>query len=1063
MPLSVRIRFALATSIATLIVLLSACEAFSPTPTPTPLPPTPTPTPEPTATERLSWFETRPDTAHWIAWAAIRRIAIEDESLGEEISGLSWVVDGVTAEEAGVLDDLSWLILDNPEIAETVMLYQWLGPEGNPMLDDRRALRAIRATADVDPDLGATLSRYPWIAAGPDRQESQALELVAELASPDYRKQTATGIGAIRVSAIAPNTPRPSESRLHPIAEIIADYSWLRDDVTRSEYQVLGAMSNLVNNSKLLSTGFHEELLSVAWLQDNVNQTEIEALERWSNLIGAAERTGTPAGRTVWEYEWAKDDATFAENSFLRTLASLTEKAGETHAEALNVVASYDWVADGITDDDSWYLPRYVPLFEHAEPQEGPALSAILGYEWIADGLAPSESYGVRQVSLLLAAGSEDDSDELATIVKYPWMGDSLDSFEASALGNLANFLRLPEADGASHRQTVLNYDWISDDVTDDELIGFRYLTDAVRLLAPEHSRSLDSVLEYEWIQDDLSERDLDSLLTLITVFDSRSIYTGDFIAALTARPWIQDNLDKSERDLLTIFGDFLARDQAPGVTIPPQLVTFSWLDDGISDLEADYVGEVLYLVREVSPIAPETTIALIENPRLESPQMFSDGIRGIRTLVQTVHTSKKVNDDLARNVARLPWLMDGITKIEGLWLAEYATFLAKFGGDNEELALSVIERPWARDGISGYEHEWMHQYRRLLEESDPTARQLAIELAELPRFHDRIDHFDASLVARLATSKLLQTPEIADLEWFRDGISDRDLVILMAFIDALARSQYQYEDLLRESHIASRTLSLPLAGDITLQVVRHTPFPDDDPTLDLMEDIALQLEEFMGVPFPLDIALILMIEPNIEAGEEPEYGVAGSLGSHIVAAPPRFNPNFHLAVFHEMAHLYWGGHTGAPAWWTEGTAGFLPSIARDALGQESLDQRERNLVGGTRRECWNLGIRTISDYYRLQQNESRVAEDRGICIYALGEIFLLDIHNLLGPEATSAAMRQLYVDAHDSGWLDKITDQRIYDAFAANVPEGKMAEFQRLFMSRHGGARVTIPELADP
>ena len=627
----------------------------------------------------------------------------------------------------------------------------------------------------------------------------------------------------------------------------------------------------------------------------------------------------------------------------------------------------------------------------------------------------------------------------------------------------MADLLRLPEADGASHRQTVLNYDWISDDVSDDELIGFRYLTDAVRLLAPEHSRSLDSVLEYEWIQDDLSERDVDSLLTLITVFDSRSIYTGDFIEALTGRPWVQDGLDKDEQDLLTVFGEFLARDQAPGVTIPPQLATFSWLDDGIAKIEADYVGELLYLVREVSPIAPETTIALIENPRLESPQMFSDGIRGIRTLVQTVRTSKEVNDGLAQNVAYLPWLLDGITKIEESWLAEYAIFLAKFGGDNEELALSVIERPWARDGISGYESEWMHQYRRLLEESDPTAIQLAIELAALPRFQDRVDHFDASLVGRLATSKLLQDPELANLEWFRDGISGPDLVILMAFIDALARSQYQYEDLLRESHIASRTLSLPLAGDITLQVVRHTPFPDDDPTLDLMEDIALQLEEFMGAPFPLDIALILMIEPNIEAGEEPEYGRAGSLGSHIIAAPPRFNPNFHLAVFHEMTHLYLGGHTGAPSWWTEGTAGFLPDIARDALGQETLDQRERNLVGDTRRECWNRGIRTISDYYRLQQNESRVAADRGICIYALGEIFLLDIHSLLGSEATSAAMRQLHVDAYDSGWLDKITDQRIYDAFAANVPEGKMAEFQRLFMSRHGGARVTIPELAVP
>ena len=1061
MHLSFLVRFALVTSIATLIVLLSACEVFSPTPTPTP--PTPTPTPEPTAIERLSWFETRPDTAHWIAWAAIRRVGFQDDSAAQDIAALPWVMDGVNTREAGVLDDLSWLILDNPEIAETAISYRWLGPEGNPMLDDRRALRAIRATADVDPDLGATLAEYPWVAAGPDRRESQALELMAELASPDYRTQTATGIGAIRVSALAPDTPRPSESRLHPIAEIIADYSWLRDDVTSAEYQVLNTMSNVVNNSELPSTNFHEELLSVAWLQDNVNQTEIEALERWSNLIEVAEITGTPAGRTVWEYGWAKDDATFAENSFLRTLASLTEKAGETHAEALNVVASYDWVADGITDEDSRFLPRYVPLFEHAGPQEGPALTAILDYEWVANGLAPSESWGVRQLSILLGAASEDDSDELATIVNYPWLGDALSPFEASALNGMADLLRLPEADGASHRQTVLNYDWISDDVSDDELIGFRYLTDAVRLLAPEHSRSLDSVLEYEWVQDDLSERDVDSLLTLITVFDSRSIYTGDFIEALTARPWIQDNVDKNEQDLLTIFGEFLARDQAPGVTVPSQLATFSWLDDGISDIEADYVGEVLNLIREVSPIAPETTIALIENPRLESPQMFNDGIRGIRELVKAVQTSKEVNDDLAQNVARLPWLLNGIITIERWWLSEYAAFLRELDGDNEELALSVIERPWARDGISGYEREWMHQYRRLLEKSDPMARQIAIDLAALSWFHDKIDHFDASIVARLASSKLLQTPEITSQDWFRDGISDQDLVTLMAYIDALARSQHQYQDLLREYHVAQQTLELPLAGEIDLYVVRHTEFPENDPTIELMGEIIPILEEFMGVPFPLDIALILMIEPNIEAGEEPEYGVAGSLGSHIVAAPPRYNPNYHLAVFHEMTHLYWGGHTGAPSWWTEGTAGFLPDIARDALGQETLDQRERNLVGDTRRECWNRGIRTISDYYNLQRQEPRVAADRGICIYALGEIFLLDLHSLLGSEATSAAMRQLYVDAHDSGWLDPITDQRIYDAFAANVPEGKMAEFQRLFMSRPGGARVTIPELAGP
>ena len=1062
MPLSVRIRFALATSIATLIVLLSACEAFSPTSTPIP-PPTPTPTPEPTAIERLSWFETRPDTAHWIAWAAIRRITVEDEILGEEIAGLPWVIDGVTAEEAGALDDLSWLALQDPALTDTVLNLPWMTQGGNITAGDRRATRAIRAATDVDKSLAATLAAYGWIANGVTDVEADALEALAEFVSPGFRDQTATGIGAIRIPLIDSDSPASAAPETLEFARLFSEYPWMQDSIVPPEPDALRKLADFVSNPEPTNATFLNELPRVAWLRDGVDTVEIAAVDAWGELMRAAEANGSPVAQTVWSHAWSQDDATSAENSFLSTMRYLTETAGNQYAADLDTVVSYDWVADGITEADVRSLPGYWPLFRGAGPEDASAVPIILGYEWISDGLTSSETEGVRKLSILLAAGSEDDSDELGAIVKYQWLEDSLSPFETSVLVDMANFLRLPEADGASHRQTVLNYDWISDDVSDDELIGFRYLTDAVRLLAPEHSRSLDSVLEYEWIQDDLSERDVDSLLTLITVFDSRSIYTGDFIEALTGRPWVQDGLDKDEQDLLTVFGEFLARDQAPGVTIPPQLATFSWLDDGIAKIEADYVGELLYLVREVSPIAPETTIALIENPRLESPQMFSDGIRGIRTLVQTVHTSKEVNDDLARNVARLPWLLDGITKIEGWWLYEYAAFLRELDGDNEELALSVIERPWALDGISADEREWVHQYRRLLEESDPIARQIAIDLAAQPWFHDRIDQFDASLVARLATSKLLQTPEITNQEWFRDGISDRDLVLLMAFIDALARSQYQYEDLLRESHIASRTLSMPLAGDITLQVVRHTPFPDDDTTFDLMEDIALQLEEFMGVPFPLDIALILMIEPNIEAGEEPEYGVAGSLGSHIVAAPPRFNPDFHLAVFHEMAHLYWGGHTGAPAWWTEGTAGFLPSIARDALGQESLDQRERNLVGGTRRECWNLGIRTISDYYRLQQNESRVAEDRGICIYALGEIFLLDIHNLLGHDATSAAMRQIYVDARDSGWLEKVTDQRIYDAFAANVPEGKMAEFQRLFMSRHGGARVTIPELADP
>ena len=129
------VRFALLAAMlaVTLPLLLTACERPAPTPTPPPPSPTPTPepTPEPTPVERLAWFDARPDTAHWIAWNALRRMAIDDEPLTQQIASLDWVADGITTEEAGALDDVSWLLRENPAIADTA-----LGPA---MDGDRRS------------------------------------------------------------------------------------------------------------------------------------------------------------------------------------------------------------------------------------------------------------------------------------------------------------------------------------------------------------------------------------------------------------------------------------------------------------------------------------------------------------------------------------------------------------------------------------------------------------------------------------------------------------------------------------------------------------------------------------------------------------------------------------------------------------------------------------------------------------------------------------------------------------------------------------------------------------
>ncbi len=932
-----------------LIPLAFACEAFAPTPSPTPTPPpistpTPEPTPESTAVERLAWFDARPDTAHWIAWNALRRMAIDDEPLTQQIASLGWVADGITAEEAGALDDVSWLLREHPAIADTALSLPWMATSGVIAPDDRRALRAIRAAASTDENLGATLAGYGWLTDGLSQDEAEALETLGEIVSPGFITQTATGIGAIRLDRAGIGTPSSISPRQLQLAASFSQLPWMQDDVTSLE--------------------------------------------------------------TV----------------FIANLIELTETAGSIHADAADTILSYGWVQDGVELYEPRLLLPYGPLFKAAGVEDADILPIMLEYEWIADGLRSDEARSISRLTSLLGASSSDDADITRTMVSYQWLTDSIDGSEYTLLDEFPYLLRLEESAGTGHRQTILEYDWLADNITPEETVAFGTLT------------------------------------TITEQYDDK---TDDFITVLIASPWLRDEVQEKENRLLDEYDRYLTYGRVPNATVPSRLATYAWLNDGVSDIEFEYVLAALNLLRDVSPTAPETVAAVIENSSAD-PTSLEDVMTAFGGFRDVINVSNSMYEGgLTRDVTGMPWLLDGIEPLEGWWFSEYTWLLRELDGENEELARSLLSRPWARDGISADEREWTHQYRRLLEETTGMNRENALKLADLPWFQEQIDFLAAGIIGRLAFAALHNRSLVIEDEWPDDGISESDLVLLLALFDARARSEYEYRDLQEQSNIARRTLKLPLAGDVELYVVRHTPFPDDDPTLDLMEQIIVHLEEFMGVAFPRNPSITLIIEPSTRAGETPQFGVAHAALSHAVISAPRHNPDFHLAVFHEMSHMYWGGYTRAPIWWNEGAAGFLPDYARDALGHESLSIRRSNLLEDTKRECWDRGIDNISDYYHAQKVNSIFAADRGICVYAFGELFLMEMYLLLGHDATSTAMRQLYLDARDSHWFNEVTDQKIYDAFRANTPEDKVEDFRKLFLRLHGGARVDLSESA--
>ena len=292
---------------------------------------------------------------------------------------------------------------------------------------------------------------------------------------------------------------------------------------------------------------------------------------------------------------------------------------------------------------------------------------------------------------------------------------------------------------------------------------------------------------------------------------------------------------------------------------------------------------------------------------------------------------------------------------------------------------------------------------------------------------------------------------ELSGKPWFADGIDDEELALLAVLRATKDRSIDQYQDLLDSYQSRSKTISLPLAGDVKLLVFRHSPFPPGDDSIELMEDIARVLEEFMEVPFPGDPVVLGIIEPSLRAGEEPQWGVGYALHDHLAMTGWEYNPDFNLAVFHEASHIYWGGHTGAPAWFAEGAAGFLPDYAREILGRQEITSRRVKL-----RQDWDDGCRvwagTISRYLKLREIDPDRYERHGICTYALGEVFLLETYLIFGRNGASAAMRELYLQAEATGWTEPITEEQIYRVYLSNAPHGKVEAFRSLYRRHHGG-----------
>ena len=264
--------------------------------------------------------------------------------------------------------------------------------------------------------------------------------------------------------------------------------------------------------------------------------------------------------------------------------------------------------------------------------------------------------------------------------------------------------------------------------------------------------------------------------------------------------------------------------------------------------------------------------------------------------------------------------------------------------------------------------------------------------------FVDTIEPPDISAIESLG-QLAASTPEtlvrVISHAALRDGISD-DLAQVVATLHGVAGTNPGLIDILLDPSkviLERRAITLPLAGDVVLAIIRTAPGAAR--SMDLLEHSVRSAEELMGAPLPTRYVGLLY------ENAVPGSAAGANFGTHI-AIRPEFDVDdgSHEASFaghanaHEVAHYYWSGNED---WADEGAADFMASIIEGV--------RTGRPIGVTNLPC--VYARNIAELEGLGIAQGDIEFG---CNYSLGERLFVDLYRTLGYERFRQGFRALYL-----------------------------------------------------
>ena len=450
------------------------------------------------------------------------------------------------------------------------------------------------------------------------------------------------------------------------------------------------------------------------------------------------------------------------------------------------------------------------------------------------------------------------------------------------------------------------------------------------------------------------------------------------------------------------------------------EVARMPWVIDGVNDEES----RVFVHLSKVGVEEPEFLRLLLGSP------WVIDGVNDVEwEAFQLLVAISRDHKDLAMLVANVPLEEDE----EVLQTVE---LLVEIGAADFELARRIAAVPWVADGVREEERRLLAM---VLVGSDSSPELVEFLLGGLLEISSHLPGNLRDYLVDSLSYLAIESPQVLDRlraqPWFQDGIDEEEAAFLVVLTGKAQDSPELFDDLLDAHFTQFTTVSLPLSGEVRLWIVQNTPFSPDKDLLTILADSVRFSEELMKVAFPTNDVILVVVDPG-----DKSYGLRGGafLRTHMQIVGFRLGPMY--GIPHETGHYYVAG----PRWFSEGTSELVRAYVNHKKGIQTLDDRRVELESEARCSQYE----NIRHYKFIIEELGPIVGEK--CQYIMGERFLLNMVEVIGLDAVSSAMRELELMKRNLG--QRIREQSIYQTFLEATPTDSKEEFRDMYRLLHGG-----------